>query len=85
MLNVGGDYLTDAVNWFKERDIQLYGINENPTQKDWTTSPKSYANLYIDDASLGCPLIYGRERPYVDWDAVEKHLTIKGIIKNENI
>jgi hypothetical protein len=76
----GGNYLTDAVNWFKERDIPLYGINENPTQKNWTTSPKSYANLYIDDASLGCPLIYGAERPYVDWDAVEEYLTVRGII-----
>lgn len=78
---VGGDYLTDAVNWFKQRDIPLYGINENPTQKDWTTSPKSYANLYIDDASLGCPLHYDESRPYVNWQAVEDYLINVGIIK----
>jgi hypothetical protein len=87
----GGNYLTDAVNWFKHRNIPLYGINENPTQKDWTTSPKSYANLYIDDASLGCPLIYGEldkkenivmyKRPHVNWEAVEIHLITEGIIK----
>lgn len=88
----GGDYLTDAVNWFKERNIPLYGINENPTQKDWTTSPKTYANLYIDDASLGCPLVYGKinaeertfekyKRPYVNWLEVEKYLFCQGIIK----
>jgi hypothetical protein len=77
----GGDYLTDAVNWFKERNIPLYGINENPTQKDWTTSPKSYGNLYIDDAALGCPLLYDESRPYVNWQAVEDYLINVGIIK----
>ena len=27
----GGEYLTDAVNWFKKNGIPLYGINENQT------------------------------------------------------
>ena len=48
---------TDAVNWFKKNDIPLYGINENPDQSSWTTSPKPYCHIYIDDAALGCPLI----------------------------
>ena len=56
ILPVGGRYLTDAVNWFKQNDIPLYGIQSNPTQKTWTTSPKSYAELMIDDSALGCPL-----------------------------
>lgn len=68
---VGGNYLTDAVNWFKERNIPLWGINENPEQKLWTTSPKAYCNLYIDDAALGIPLIHGHHsRPFVDWYVV---------------
>ena len=77
--------LTDAVNWFKENDIPLYGIQTNPTQKAWTNSPKSYAELIIDDSALGCPLIYddvvsGVGRPYVDWKKVEQWLEDKGIL-----
>ena len=67
------DPLTDAVRWFEKHGIPLYGIQRNPTQDRWTTSPKAEANVYIDDAALGCPLKAGLrgERPYVDWDAVE--------------
>ena len=75
--NVTGKFLTDAVNWFKENNIPLYGIQKNPTQFNWTTSPKSYAELMIDDSALGCPLRYDlqvSERPFVDWEAVEEAL-----------
>ena len=77
-----GNYLTDALNWFKANDIPLYGIQTNPTQHTWTTSPKAYANLYTDDAALGCPLKMGEngERDYVDWDAVELWLKRNRII-----
>ena len=80
----GGKYLTDAVNWFKENGIDLYGINMNPTQQGWTHSPKAYAQLYIDDAALGCPLsveyIDGQDsRTYVDWESVESHLESMGL------
>ncbi len=51
-----GKELEDAVNWFKENEIALYGIQKNPTQHEWTESNKCYAQLYIDDAALGCPL-----------------------------
>lgn len=67
-----GQYLDDAVNWFKERDIPLFGIQCNPGQHTWSKSPKAYAHIYIDDAALGCPLIkIGNDRPYVDWVVVE--------------
>jgi hypothetical protein len=63
-----GNYLDDAVNWFKANGIPLYAINENPDQKKWTTSPKLYADMYIDDAALGIALCYeGNEKPYVAW------------------
>jgi len=57
-----GYFLTDAVNWLKNNGIELYGVNENPTQKEWTNSPKAEGNLYIDDAALGCPLIFDAQR-----------------------
>jgi len=63
--------LQDAIKWFEDNDIPLYGIQTNPTQAIWTSSPKCYAELYIDDAAVGCPLIYNKhKRPYVDWRAV---------------
>ena len=46
----------EAVAWFKSNNIPLYGVNTNPDQKSWTSSPKVYADLYIDDAALGVPL-----------------------------
>jgi len=81
-----GTYLTDAVNWFKERNIPLFGIQRNPTQDTWTTSPKAYGQLIIDDAALGCPLFYpiinGEEkRPHVDWFKVRQFLVNMSIIK----
>jgi len=77
------NYLTDAVNWFKENEIPLYGIQTNPRQHYWTTSPKIYANMYIDDAALGCPLKYDKEYsiyPFVDWDVVHDMLKQTGIL-----
>lgn len=71
--------LEDAVNWFRENDIPLFGINSNPTQRRWTKSPKIFAHLYIDDAALGIPLTANCEtdRPYVDWAKVDTILEAK--------
>jgi hypothetical protein len=73
----------DAVDWFAKNNIPLYGININPDQLSWTKSNKAYAQLYIDDASLGCPLIYDTNiarRPFVDLEKVEEILKEKGLI-----
>lgn len=48
-----GDTLDDAISWFIDNDIELWGINRNPEQYGWSSSPKVFANLYIDDAALG--------------------------------
>lgn len=72
-----GVELTRAVEYCREFNIEFWAVNENPEQSSWTESPKLYANLYIDDAAVGCPLIYppGGRRPYVDWTEVVKHLS----------
>lgn len=70
---VSGNVLTHAVDYCKKQGIELYGVNENPDQFRWTLSPKVYANVYIDDAALGCPLRENPRmggRPFVDWDVV---------------
>lgn len=84
--NVTGLFLTDAINWFKDNDIPLYGIQTNPTQHNWTNSPKSYAHLMIDDSALGCPLIFKKEiseRPFVCWETIERYLEQIGCFENE--
>lgn len=81
--DVTGMFLTDAVNWFKDNDIPLYGIQTNPTQLNWTTSPKSYAQLMIDDSALGCPLRYNpsiSKRKFVDWEKVRELLIKENIL-----
>lgn len=85
IVNQAGDYLTQAVKWFKDNGIELYGINTNPTQHKWTTSPKAYGQLIIDDTALGIPLrnvIDGvfTSRPFVNWERVEWMLEERGIL-----
>lgn len=78
-----GLQLDEAIEWFSTNNIPLYAAQYNPTQKEWTSSNKCYAQLYIDDAALGCPLKSGimkNSRPYVDWDEVEKLLIEKQIL-----
>ena len=45
--NEGMDMLQPAVDWFSERGIPLFGVNENPTQHEWTSSPKVYIWPYL--------------------------------------
>lgn len=67
------DYLTEAIDWCRERGVEFWAHNCNPEQKSWTDSPKVYAHIYIDDAAHGCPM---REMPRagsrdaVDWEKV---------------
>lgn len=77
-----GKQLEDAVWWFRSHDIPLYGVNTNPDQKSWTQSPKAYAQLYIDDAALGCPLMWDdlSGRFCVDWQEVEHVLEKRGVL-----
>lgn len=67
-----GNVLDEAVHYLVRRGIMLFGINENPTQEDWTSSPKAYGHIYVDDAAFSCPLIHppGFARPCVDWQIV---------------
>ena len=77
------DPLQEAIDWFSQNDIPLFGVNENPTQKSWTTSPKPYANLYIDDAALGMLTIKLSKRPFVNWYAAALKLGWNGVLSEE--
>ena len=74
-----GKHLKDAVDYCKQMGLEFIGVNENPDQKYWNGSPKAYAQIYIDDAALGCPLITPKDknrRPYVDWVRVRTQLNM---------
>ncbi len=76
--------LDDAIKWFENNQIPLYGIFSTPDQTEWTDSPKPDCRLFIDDAALGCPLIFDpfiSDRPFVDWKTVKKLLIYNGLIK----
>jgi hypothetical protein len=79
--------LDEAVEWFVKNDIPLYGVNTNPEQKDWTSSPKAFGQLMIDDIALGCPIKVDKkksQRPFVDWEKVEELLIEKGLIEKDD-
>ena len=68
-------HLSEAISWFVKNEINLFGIQFNPTQKQWTTSNKCYAQLYIDDAAFGAPLTERKDhsRPFINWKIIEEH------------
>ena len=74
-----GQVLADAVHWFEQNKIPLWGINENPGQKKsgWSLSNKQHADHYIDDAVLGVPLLLNPEisdKPFINWVRMEQIL-----------
>lgn len=77
-----GEFLDEAEEYLKENGISLYGVNRNPEQHNWTTSPKVYAKRYIDDAALGVPLIHPRDggRAYVNWTEIRRLLVVEGVL-----
>lgn len=79
-----GKELDDAIEYCQQSGIELFGINTNPDQHEWTMSPKCYAHIYIDDAALGCPLVFPTAglgiRPWADWEKIEQLLTERRLL-----
>ena len=77
-----GEKLDAAVKWFSDRKIVLWGVNRNPEQEEWTASPKVYADWYIDDSALGCPIMFidGVRRPVVKWSKVRTLRENNGVL-----
>ena len=77
-----GETLQAAVDYLTAAGIELYGVNRNPDQH-WSSSPKAYCHLYIDDAALGCPLErLPNQRPMVYWPSVRRILGHRGLLAN---
>ena len=63
-----GKLLDNAVNWFKERGIELYGVQYHPTQHTWTDSNKVHCRYMLDDRNIGSNLTLDtRGVPCIDW------------------
>lgn len=78
---IHGLKVRDALEFCKKQGIEFWGVNCNPTQRAWSESRKAYAHLYIDDAALGCPLIYPETgRPYADWSKI--HVLVLAWLQN---
>lgn len=77
-----GAKLDAALRWFKERKVELWAVNENPEQREWTDSPKVFAQYYIDDSALGCPIIFidGVRRPVVNWAKIREILEYNRVL-----
>ena len=76
-----GENLENAVRWFLDKDIPLYGVQKNPTQHEWTSSPKVQSDIIIDSSNLGAMLTMDRDEngnfyghPYTDWNMVNGFL-----------
>lgn len=67
-----GPLLGAAVQYLESNGIKLFGVNHNRDQESWTSSPKVYCDIYVDDSAFGCPLTHpkGFSRPCVDWKKV---------------
>ena len=76
----GRDVLQEAIDWLWNRGIELDGINESPEQ--FSTSPKQYATLYIDDRQFNAPIRYWRGVKIYDWRPVADYLVENGYISN---
>lgn len=75
-----GPVLADAVAFCRRRGVEFDGVNEGIGDREWTDSPKAYANIYVDDAAFGCPLVESKKmgrRPMVDWSKVGPEVMAK--------
>jgi hypothetical protein len=51
-----GPMLTNAVDFCRERGIEFWGVNVNPDQAEWTSSPKVYhRGASLARSSWCCP------------------------------
>ena len=77
--------LHEAMHYLDENDLKFYGYNHNPTQREWTDSPKAHGHIYVDDAAFGCPLTRypGFLRACVDWSIVGPVIEVLLLNKKE--
>lgn len=72
--------LKAAVEWCAVRGLHFDAINEYPEQKEWSNSPKAYADYYIDDKSVGITLkSFKLDDGYqigIDWKNIRRYFNL---------
>ena len=79
-----GKELNEALAYCAKHGIDFIGVNENREfPPGGITTDKPYADVYIDDRAMGCPLTHNpltHKEPYVDWFAIRKQLEKRGVL-----
>lgn len=81
-----GHHLKEAIKWFEQNNVPLYAVGYDPKQKEWTTSNKCYAQLYIDDMSFGAPLVRPSDfhSPCIDWKQIRDSFNLNERMRIRN-
>lgn len=74
------DTLQEAVDWLWNRGVELDGINRSPEQ--FSTSPKQFAHLYLDDRQFNAPTRIWKGEEIYDWKQVADWLLDNDYISN---
>lgn len=68
-----GDKLDEAVEWMKQKGIDLYAVNDNPYARErWggNDCKKVYADIYIDDH---CVFVRKTDLNAVNWKYINRN------------
>lgn len=84
--------LTAAVEYCREQGLEFDAVNEGIDDRLWTSSPKVFAHVYVDDAAFGCPCRLDKSsgRPVVNWARVgpallqQLHELQESLVKEED-
>ena len=70
-------HIPQIKDFFKQHGVEIYAVNCHKTQWKWTSSPKLYADYFIDDRNIGTKLIDGN----IDWLWMREELKKLGMLK----
>ena len=73
-----GEKLDEALIFLEDEGINIKVGNRSPAQ--FSESPKQYAQLYIDDAAVGMPMIKFNSSWVVNWSTLAYIFMMNGII-----
>lgn len=76
--------LEGVSKWQKRNKFKFDAINKNIVSQNWTDSPKLFADIYIDDWSLGCPLLFFGHSKAVDWVTIVSMLYDRDLISESD-
>ena len=79
--------LATAIAHIESHDLVLDGYNEIDYASGlFAPKPKLFANMYIDDAAIGAPLIYPEDaRAYLNWNVVGPKVEARIMNKQRHI